>query len=397
MRTTTSSDSEHARRGIVRTAEVLSVCAAVVLSHAAVREGLGAPPVPGYVDERPDLRRELTYINLELAHFNSKRLLHRAIDDQLASWRFRREEKKAKTLWIRAETKAFARINGDLQKELDETTRTRNDLREASLEAARFANGNTWRGFRHGFIKLVQMVGHAPGVREELKQEAPSIEAADFELHRFGDLIETNGEMKAPPPSMLATSKTGSGQELFDRLRADWMRCVAGLKQRGEVTPSRLVQLQETIASWRSFVEQTSDVPNPSSLTYLDHCERLIEVLASPGSSMTLADFLAHRGHRFTGGTAGDLLQYVLENDLVPRPGTQGHLVLASVTDAMIRTAKTEVAVLDRRLEELKAQSPAHNAAIRQRLVPETFGGSFSGTHAGIDSPAYSKPARSGE
>lgn len=342
-------------------------------------------------DEPPDLRRELTYINAEMQHFSTKRLLARAIDEQMAWWRFRIEEKKAKTLWIRAETKAFARLNGDLQKELDRTTRTRNDLREASLEAVRFVNGNTWRGFRHQFIKLVQMIGHTPAVREQLRQEAPSIAAADFELHRFGDLVEANGELKAPPPSMLAESNSGSGQELFDRLRADWARCAADLKAGREVPPARLREMQETVARWRALVEQMSAVPGPSSLTYLDHCDSLIETIASPGSSLILADFLRHRGHRFPGGTAGDLLQYVLENDVVPRPGTQGHLVLAAVADGMIRTAKAEIAVLDRRLEELKAQSPAHNSAIRQRLVPETFGGAFSGTHAGIDSPAYAK------
>lgn len=149
--------------------------------------------------------------------------------------------------------------------------------------------------------------------------------------------------------------------------------------------------MDETVSEWRALVAATSEVPSPSVPAYLEQCDRLVETLASPGASVVLADFLANRGHTFPGGTAGDLLQYVLENDLVPRAGTRGHFVLAAVADNMIQKAKSEVVILDRRLEELKAQSPAHNSAIRQRLVPETFGGSFSGQHAGIDSPAYEK------
>ena len=105
---------------------------------------------------------------------------------------------------------------------------------------------------------------------------------------------------------------------------------------------------------------------------------------------MELGEFLRNKGYGFQGQTVGEMVRHILEHDLVIIPGTEAHYALGTVTNALIEVAKAEADVLTARIEVLKAQSPSHNAALRQKLIPLHLK-EFSGKNAGMDSPAFSK------
>jgi hypothetical protein len=223
-----------------------------------------------------------------------------------------------------------------------------------------------------------------------MKREIGPLAPADFAGHKLFNVISAAGDLDAPPPSLVEKKASVDGDALFRRVRNDWLAVAADIKANREPSTERLASIWSACDDWEKFFIQPEDNPTPAATSYVDNLRRLSAAIASPGERGDVAAFLENGGHAFAGGTYADLMFHVLKYRLSPRAGTPGSLAVAELTQAMVDRAKVEIAERDTKLEELKRQNPAHNAVLRERMVPRYFTDKSSvGVHAGLNSPAY--------
>jgi len=300
------------------------------------------------------------------------------------------EETRMKMLWYRAEGTSFARLSSDIRNDTETYHERREKLREACETAARYSQvGIALPAYRAKFADLVMMTAFRDEVRERMKQEIGPVAAADFAGHELFGLIDSAGEIEPPPPSLLAKTGNVDGSALFRKVREDWSVLRGDLTAGREPSEERLASIWSACDDWEKSV-LADELPTPAAVNYVDNLRRLAAATASPGERDETAAFLKEGGHAFAGGTYGGLLFHVLKHRLSPKAGTPGSLAIAELTQEMVDRANVEIAELDVKLETLKRQNPAHNAVLRERMVPRYFADKSSvGVNAGLNSPAY--------
>ncbi|MBT4864391.1 MAG: hypothetical protein HON53_04615 [Planctomycetaceae bacterium] len=343
-------------------------------------------------DDPPAIRyrRDLTYASIERSLFKSVNVYNSGWREANASLKLRALEHKLKRQWLNVEMRAFHRLAGVIDSELETIVAARKDLVTSSLDAVRFSNGDNWPVRRSAFIKMLRQVGHSDQAREMLRQQADPLPAYNFTNHKYLRLVDADGSLSPPPKTMTDRSHEGRGIELFRSFRDEWQQAATALKQ------DRLVGSEQT-ERMRSLLSELDDArdtirgkPSVASTTYLEQAGLLVATIEQTEGRMEMGEFLRNKGHGFQGETVGEMVRHILEHDLVVIPGTEAHLAMGTVTNALVKVAKAEADVLTARIEVLKAQSPSHNAALRQKLIPPHLQ-EFSGKNAGMDSPAFSK------
>lgn len=333
-----------------------------------------------------------TWAALEESKFRSSGLYSLGVTEQRARVRERMEETRMKGLWYRAEGRSFARLSSDILDDTETFRARRDKLREASETAARFTQaGVALPMYRARFADLVMMTAFRDDVRERMRREIGPIAPADFVGHKLFDVVSANGDLDAPPPSLIAKRGNIDGEALFRRVREDWLAVAASVEAGREPSEERLASIWSACDDWEEAFLRQEENPSPAATNYVDNLRRLAAAAASPSERADMAAFLKDGGHAFEGGTYGDLMFHVLKHRLYPRAGTPGSLAVAELVQAMTDRANVEIAELDTKLEQLKRQNPAHNAVLRERMVPRYFADKSSvGVNAGLNSPAYS-------
>ena len=362
------------------------------LGLAVILLALGAPAL-GQTSESPEdpprlrFRRDVHYDREERRVYGTDRIVRIAVRERMASLHLRKREHELRRQWLMLEGRSFARLAGEIDRDMMQAVEVRTDLRTARVDAPRFVNGNESADKRAAFVKLFQQVAHRPDVRDRLQQRVNTFPADNFEHHMYLRFVLPNGELVEPPKSLTEQSKEGEGHAIFRDFRALWAATASELRADGSVPAERIDTMRRLLARWESVRGGIDDLPSPASANYLERAALLVEAIADAEQRPELVDFLREQGYPFRGGTIGELVAHVLGHSLVVRPGSGAHVALAQLTDALVEAADDEIAVLQARIETLKAQSPAHNAVLRQRMLGAM--GQLSGSSGGLDSPAF--------
>lgn len=346
-------------------------------------------------DDPPLIRysRELTYGRVEMKLFKSTNVFNTAWREATQALRVRIHEHKLKRKWMNVEMHAFHRLAGHIDTELVAVTEARKNLQTASFGAAQFGNGDDWPTKRGAFIKLLRQVGHTDEARAMLQQAVQPQPAENFYNHSYLNLVDGDGNLSNPPKTLTDRSIEGRGIELFRDFRDEWQHAVVDLKEGRLIGSGQTERMHAMLNEWDDVRGTIRGMPSVAGTSYLERAGLLVTTMEQTEGRMELGDFLRNKGHQFRGKTVGEMMRHVLEHDLVVAPGSDAHIALGTVTNALVQVAKDEAAELTARIDVLKSQSPSHNAAIRQKLIPLHLQ-EYRGKHAGMDSRAFSQVAK---
>lgn len=369
----------------------LSYTRRIGVAVAAAWLGIVAASAPAGDSPTEDNAILQSWAGIEWGMFGTTSLYQHGVTEQASESLRRTEENRMKMLWVRAEGDSFARLASDLLDDIESNRQRRDKLKEAYETAARYTQaGLVLPGYRAKFVDLVMMTAFREEARERMRKEIGPIAAGDFVGHKLFDVVTARGDLDPPPDSLVHMAGKVNVIGLFDRVRGDWVAVSADLLAGRPPSEERLASITSACDDWERTALKPTELPSPAARVYVENLRRLAAAAGSPGERVEVAGFLRNGGHAFKGGTFGDLLFHVLQHKLYPKAGTPGSLAVAELTQAMTELAKVEIAELDEKLELLKRQSPAHNAVLRERMVPRYFADESSvGVNAGLNSPAY--------
>ena len=87
------------------------------------------------------------------------------------------------------------------------------------------------------------------------------------------------------------------------------------------------------------------------------------------GLKVGLQRYLSGKGFRFRSGTIGQLIAYMLENKGAPARGSKAQLTIAWATSDVPVEQASRIAVLRKRLVQLKSQSIHHTSTVRTSMA----------------------------
>jgi hypothetical protein len=309
---------------------------------------------------------------------------------QIAEQQFNIEEEKGKRRLVAKESLAFAYLSAKLISDESTARREKEILKRERAGTIAFAHGADSPAKRQALARLLQKIGHDSLVNHALENRVTGVTLNDFKEQAFEEIVEVGGALREPPQVL---TRRGAGRDAYTAFRDQWIAAAKGLKERGEVAGENAEQLQGTLAAWKvatvSLLEEKRLVQRPAAIVYFRRADALVATAFNPRQNKVLIEFLKTGGYPFRGETMGELLLHVLMNDLTLQPGCRAQILLGQLSHEMVRASNSEIAILDECIERCKAQSPAQNMALRQRLVSNS-GGTGSAPD-GVSLPAYGR------
>lgn len=282
------------------------------------------------------------------------------------------QEKIAVRRWLLDESVAFHHFNYRLLK--DEAA-ARNEvvlLKRYRKLAIAAANGAWGEPHRDGVRRLLQKVGTAPELEEIMETKYSQIDAGDFEETCFNTVIRPDGHLVDPPRVLCSTAElpVAVAWQQFSDL---WVAASAELREQSRISPRSLAALDSALQNWQSTsepgLERAGGSRRVDAIVYLKRVQEVVHSLRKPRSVVALAGFLRCQGFGLPEGTVGQLLGHILRYQLTVRLGTRAQQLICKAVQMMVSVANSDLLALDERIELLKSQSPAHDTALRQRIL----------------------------
>src|SRR4029077_15629947 len=137
------------------------------------------------------------------------------------------------------------------------------------------------------------------------------------------------------------------------------------------VKQERRQALQTALAQWRQAAEQSGSSTSRGgsrAREFLGALDTLIAMLEHGDRRAKLQSFLKNNGFQFPGGTVKDLTQYIVDNNLSLRYGSDAQMALCEFGRDIMRALENRIASSDGKIEHLKAQTPSHDAALKATI-----------------------------
>lgn len=258
------------------------------------------------------------------------------------------------------ENREQGRYYRNLVRDENDVRREAGRLRRLVHNARRFTSGSGAAAQQTAFMQLLGEVGARAQVAAVLQEQIPELEAGNFTTRPFCDLIQPDGNL-VEPPLML---QQGPARASYTAVQSAWSD-IAGNLTADPPTAPHLNPLARAVTRWKSGHRARHQAA--SGLTaggleahaYLGRTEDLLRALGNGEERARLRMFLLNGGYPFPGGTVGDLVQHLVDNELTVEIGSPAHVVLANLTQEMLLEADAELAVLEDRIEYYKQQSLA--------------------------------------
>ncbi len=217
----------------------------------------------------------------------------------------------------------------------------------------------------------------------------------------------------------LAARSTPPGARYLERELKEFKRLVEGLKRDERQARSQRKRLEQIRDRARRYIQGSS---HPLSVAGFKALSK--EIVSSPNQASMLlmeapyappTDFHPAPQGDFQGGTVADLVQFVIKEHVAPKPGTKAQLILAELSRDALNELDYKIANVQEHIDRYKAQSAAHNSAIKELLIarahvyhcshcahhgcgacgyrPSTFNFSPGEQPAGLQSQAYAPRA----
>jgi hypothetical protein len=311
-------------------------------------------------------------------------------------------------VWMRTELKGLHRLDFGLIVDEREARANLQRLQHVRAEAIRFVEGGDHRSYRTGFGAAVAMLATTPEQSSLLQMQVPSLGLDQFGPRADLLIVRPDGGLCQPPRPLLAESATSSQSTGAMSFANQWTAIRAELTAGRPISPENVSKLERTLASWKAATQDAVETAEPlqksTSRAYLSGATTLVMWLQDEKSTDKVSRYLRTATSEFPGGTVGELVGWVTDNDLTVRYGSQSQMLLTELAYDMTRDLNNQIAILEERIERYKAQNPAHNAAIKGRLLaasgfPNGHRGGFptsttlAGSQpAGLQSQAYGGP-----
>ena len=209
-----------------------------------------------------------------------------------------------------------------------------------------------------------------------LTSTVPPLEAEQFlTTSVIFEMIRSDGKL-APLPAALTDKSAQSPLEQAKRLfGAAWIDVLNRVMAGEMVSRNDIHRLQEALVNWKTdaakVLADDTLMARIHAKRYFDEkrpCRWLSTSCRIPKRCEQLRQFLASGGAAFAGGTLGELAEHVLANRLAVRPGSPAQDYLARLV-GLSEGLNAQIAACDRRMAEAATDSPAREAAVKQRLA----------------------------
>ena len=296
------------------------------------------------------------------------------IDQQLARIRndraaIRNGALRMENGWMARELLEFHKLQNVLSQLLSESRQRKAAFETQRGELMKFLNGQTTALSHAKFRKSIQQLEQTPEIKELLLQHVSEIPASDFSrpFEQFTALNRDGSLTKAP--HVRGENKTVSihPAKFEDCWREAVESVIAGRSMTSDQLDGLHVTWQRARSSAVSAAATRADEVRVGM--YFNSLKRLIDALNDPRQTKQLRDYLDPEAFAYAGGTVANLIQHIAENRLSVRYGSPAQLALSELGHDLMRDLDGQIASLTTRVEELKAQNPAHNAALKQRVI----------------------------
>lgn len=281
--------------------------------------------------------------------------------------------------WVRAEQRSFYRLERGLHKDERDARRERARLERLSKGARAFADGSGHSAHRREFALLLQHTAETPGVRPVLEETVSPLPADAFVPPPLFSALRDDGGLRPPLDSGLSALVRDRSDALYRTFSGEWRKLSQAVKQGDPVAERDIAALRETLGEWRQTVEPAAGRLRGSKRTalraYFARIEQMLDEMEQSAAESEPAAFLQTGGFRFDGGTVAELVHHVLGHQLSIRRGGAAQTLFVGLVARMTGKAYRDIAVHEDRIEHYKAQSPAHNAALKERLIRGGFWG----------------------
>lgn len=275
--------------------------------------------------------------------------------------------------WLGNERFSFNRLTRTLAREELYARRAKKKLSSRLANAIRYTNGSARPTHMAAFRSLVKQLCASSETSYLMQESVPPMDATDLGERRNYGIVKPDGKLKTPPLVLYGISPDDRRRKAALAFGRQWLRTVTKLRSKGAVAPVHIVQLDENLEVWSKASEKAIQAASRSdrsvAYAYLNGATVLIRALKDPQRSGRLTKYVRARELSFGGGSVGDLVEFLLDNDLSPPLGSHAQLVLARVGSEMEQNIRLQISTLEDRVERFKAQNPAHNGATKELLI----------------------------
>jgi hypothetical protein len=281
--------------------------------------------------------------------------------------------------WIDTEVRALWRFYFQLSRDERESRHSRDRLRSQRAELLRFASRS---GPSHlGVACLTTCLADVPldaELREALQKELPACQPDDFAAPgtKLFQLVMADGRLSDPPSLLRTGGPDAEATAAMADFQQHWKEVCRCLGYGRPVPEKHLSELADalarhTAASSSILAKAKSPTAKYRARDYVSSMQLLVDVLNDPRRCARLERYLKTGGFRFHGGTVGELVRWMDENEVAPVFGSRPQMAVASLAEEFAKRIDARLAAVEAEIKSLKDQSPSREAATKERLVNE--------------------------
>jgi hypothetical protein len=234
------------------------------------------------------------------------------------------------------ELEAFNRLEKWLRWD-EYTERLQKDrLSDLKDDAIRYSNGSTHPSYRGAFQALLALLEQTPQQSSLLYQGVPAMSASEFGCKRSFHIVRADGTLVSPPEPLVGDSPDDPASLASRSFGGLWVEVATDVKAGQPIARERVVKLQQALTEWKAAAQGTMGRAPQSrqsaARAHLNTAEALICCLNDDERTEKLSQFLRVGDAGFPGGTVGDLVRHILDNQLSVPYGSRPQLVLANLT-----------------------------------------------------------------